>query len=156
MGQWIENVHAEVRHAPEPAQWSKTTLFNQEWGKRSSIFFNLPNILLQIVLACTANPSYELISPLNCIKEVENTYFLTAKKNYSNSECVRTSSEGTQFMSPTQSTSHSLTMKQGMTRGPVVKLVYMGTCTWNLTRHLKKSTELHPKYSTPASVLQPE
>lgn len=83
--------------------------------------------MLQIVLAHTANPSYEPISLLNGFKKVENKYFLTAKKNYSNSEHLRALSEDTRFTSPTPSTSHSIAMKQGTSGSRVVKLVYIGT-----------------------------
>lgn len=75
--------------------------------------------MLQIVLAHTANPSYERISLLNGFKKVENKYLLTAKKNYSNSEHLRTLSEETQFTSSMLSTSHSIAMKQGTSRSRV-------------------------------------
>lgn len=98
-------------------------MFIHEWGRSSPILSNLPNIQLRIVRAHTANLSFEPVSLLNCVpKVVGNEHFFTIEKNYVNSEHLRRSSEETIFTSPTLSTSHSIALKQGMSRILMVKL----------------------------------
>lgn len=110
--------------------------------KRSPSLFNLPHIQLSIVPAHTANLFYKSVSVLNCFEVVGNKHFLTTENNYSNSVHPRRLSKESILTPPTLSTSHSIALKQVMSRIHMVKLRYRGTCMINygfeVTKHLKQ------------------
>lgn len=95
------------------------------WGKDVPLFSTFPiGKHLRILLALTANQAYKLIGFLSIFKVVGNKQFLTTE-NYCKSERSQEIGTGnTIHLTPTLNTSHSIVLKQGMSRIHVVKLLY--------------------------------